>query len=76
MLGMLPVGSRPGDASARLSFLWSVRADGFEAFLDAPLPHWHQQLRLLWPAIERLCRGIGAALSPGAERALLHSPLC
>lgn len=49
MIGLLPVGSRPGDDIRRLSFFWSLPADGFEAFESAGLETWHQELRGLWP---------------------------
>ncbi len=52
MLGMLPVGVRPGDSAPKLSFFWSVPAAGFESWLAQPLAQWHAQLLELWPAIE------------------------
>lgn len=52
MIGMLPVGRRPGDAQPRMSFFWSVRGDGFEHWAAQPIADWHEQLRRLWPSLE------------------------
>ena len=51
MLGLLPVGARPGDPTPRMSFFWSVQADAFDAWAALPLEHWHAQLTGLWPQI-------------------------
>ena len=52
MIGMLPVGGRPGDPSAKLSFFWSLPVAAFEQWAVEPLAAWHAELRALWPAIE------------------------
>lgn len=49
MIGMLPVGSRPGDATPRLSFFWSLPCDELAAWQARGMDHWHQELRTLWP---------------------------
>lgn len=49
MAGLLPVGTRPGDPVARLSFFWSLRSDTQQAWEEQPLPEWKQELARLWP---------------------------
>lgn len=51
MIGLLPVGSRPGDAIPRMSFFWSLRTDEFAAWPQQALGDWHRQLVELWPAL-------------------------
>lgn len=52
MIGLLPVGTRPGDPTPRMSFFWSLRTAGFDAWSRQPLAAWRQQLLALWPALE------------------------
>ena len=52
MIGLLPVGTRPGDTTPRMSFFWSVPTHAFEPWAQQPLAQWHQEIRALWPAIE------------------------
>jgi 2-polyprenyl-6-methoxyphenol hydroxylase-like FAD-dependent oxidoreductase len=54
MAGMLPVGTRPGDATPKLSFFWSLPAAALEtAGQDAA--RWRSEVAALWPdAAERL----------------------
>lgn len=49
MVGLLPVGGCPGDPTRRLSFFWSLRTDGFDAWQTQGLDTWHEELRRLWP---------------------------
>lgn len=49
MAGLLPVGTRPGDATPRLSFFWSLRSDAQQAWEAQPLQVWKQELDMLWP---------------------------
>lgn len=51
MLGLLPVGTRPDDASARMSFFWSLHGDAFEPWAARPISDWHAELCTLWPAL-------------------------
>ena len=54
MVGMLPVGTRPGDATPRLSFFWSLPASELPvAGRDAA--RWREQVANVWPeAMRRL----------------------
>lgn len=60
MVGMLPVGTRPGDPVPRLSFFWSTPAASLDADV-ADARGWHQDVAAVWPeAAERL----GATIIP------------
>ncbi|QSX78225.1 FAD-dependent oxidoreductase [Agrilutibacter solisilvae] len=53
MIGMLPVGTRPGDDTPRLSFFWSLRTDALQASADPA--QWREDVAALWPeAAQRL----------------------
>lgn len=53
MAGMLPVGTRPGDPTPRLSFFWSLPATAFH--LDDDESRWRHSVAEVWPeAAERL----------------------
>lgn len=55
MIGLLPVGTRPGDNEQRLSFFWSLPRDGFQAWERDGLEPWLDEIAALWPeARERL----------------------
>ncbi|MGY3266989.1 FAD-dependent oxidoreductase [Lysobacter sp. HA35] len=56
MVGMLPVGTRPGDPVARLSFFWSLPATALDAGIaDADADAWRAEVENVWPAaMERL----------------------
>ena len=58
MVGLLPVGSCPGDATARLSFFWSLRTDAFEAWERKGLDAWQDELQRLWPEAAGVFAGI------------------
>jgi 2-polyprenyl-6-methoxyphenol hydroxylase-like FAD-dependent oxidoreductase len=47
MVGMLPVGTRPGDPTPRVSFFWSVRTDAFDTSHDAD--QWRRDVADVWP---------------------------
>ncbi len=61
MIGLLPVGGCPGDPTPRLSFFWSLRADGFDAWQAGGLAAWHDELRTLWPEAAPVFASIGDA---------------
>lgn len=58
MIGLLPVGTCPGDGTRRLSFFWSLPADGFDAWQAAGLDAWQSELRQLWPEAGAVMSGI------------------
>lgn len=70
MIGLLPVGHRPGDPTPRLSFFWSLPATGFDAWRAAGLPAWKREVATLWPEAVGLLDAIvdAAQLSPARYR--------
>ncbi|MCL7713253.1 FAD-dependent oxidoreductase [Stenotrophomonas mori] len=58
MIGLLPVGTRPGDATPRLSFFWSLPRDGFPAWEQAGLEPWLDEVAQLWPEARARLQGI------------------
>ena len=61
MIGLLPVGTRPGDPTPRLSFFWSLPTARFEAWSSAGLAPWLDEIRALWPEAHGLLDGIADA---------------
>jgi 2-polyprenyl-6-methoxyphenol hydroxylase-like FAD-dependent oxidoreductase len=47
MIGMLPVGTRPGDDTPRLSFFWSLPAASLQAASDEV--QWRRDVAQVWP---------------------------
>jgi 2-polyprenyl-6-methoxyphenol hydroxylase-like FAD-dependent oxidoreductase len=60
MVGLLPVGLRPGDPVRRLSFFWSVKTAEFAQWSEHRQDEFQQTLQALWPeaapVFERLPR--------------------
>lgn len=73
MAGMLPVGTRPGDATRRLSFFWSTPVAALDAGMD-DASAWRVELAALWPeAAERLeATAIPEALATARYRDAVH----
>lgn len=49
MIGLLPVGTRPGDQRPRVSFFWSVPRAGFDAWQQGGLAPWRAEIESIWP---------------------------
>jgi 2-polyprenyl-6-methoxyphenol hydroxylase-like FAD-dependent oxidoreductase len=49
MIGLLPVGTRPGDATPRLSFFWSLRTSEFDEWQTTGVGPWLDEVATLWP---------------------------
>lgn len=58
MIGLLPVGTRPGDPQPRLSFFWSLPRDGFAAWEQAGLEPWLEEIEGMWPQARQRLHGI------------------
>jgi 2-polyprenyl-6-methoxyphenol hydroxylase-like FAD-dependent oxidoreductase len=58
MVGVLPVGTRPGDDTPRLSFFWSLPTAEFDRWSGPGVPAWRQEVTDLWPAIGDRLQGI------------------
>ncbi len=54
MIGLLPVGTRPGDATPRLSFFWSLPTTAFDGWQAGRFEDWHADVAAIWPAAARL----------------------
>lgn len=61
MAGMLPVGARPGDATPRLSFFWSLPAAALAQWPDGDLAVWKAGVSRLWPELEPMLEGVTEA---------------
>ncbi len=70
MMGLLPVGTRPGDPVPRLSFFWSLPSADFALWRETGLDSWKQEAAELWPQASGLLAGIlqSARLLPAAYR--------
>lgn len=60
MIGMLPVGTRPDDATPRLSFFWSLPTATFERWHGAGIEGWRREVVAIWPAVETQLAGLQA----------------
>ena len=54
MIGMLPVGTRPGDAVPRVSFFWSLPVAAFDGWQAAALDDWRGAVSGIWPEAAQL----------------------
>lgn len=58
MAGVMPSGRAAPEAPVSLTYFWSIRADGYDAFRAAPLSHWKGAARKLWPETDTLLHQI------------------
>jgi 2-polyprenyl-6-methoxyphenol hydroxylase-like FAD-dependent oxidoreductase len=49
MIGLLPVGTRPGDDTPMLSFFWSLPVSAFERWPAGGFAAWRDEVATLWP---------------------------
>lgn len=49
MVGVLPVGSRPGSPERLATFFWSLKADDHAAWRGGGMEAWKAEVRALWP---------------------------
>ena len=49
MVGVLPVGARPGSPDRLATFFWSLRTEDHAAWRAAGLDTWKAEVRALWP---------------------------
>lgn len=61
MIGVLPVGTRPGDHTARVSFFWSLPRHSFDAWEREGLGAWRNEMHALWPEAAELVASIDDA---------------
>ena len=58
MIGLLPVGTRPGDDVPRLSFFWSLPRADFEAWEQRGLQPWLDEVEQIWPQARQRLQGV------------------
>ncbi|TDK26017.1 FAD-dependent monooxygenase [Luteimonas aestuarii] len=58
MIGLLPVGTCPGDDQRKLSFFWSLPVASFERWQADGVETWKQEVAALWPEAAALLSGI------------------
>ena len=58
MIGLLPVGTRPGDDTARLSFFWSLPTAMFDAWQARGMEAWKGEVVALWPEAAPLLQDV------------------
>jgi 2-polyprenyl-6-methoxyphenol hydroxylase-like FAD-dependent oxidoreductase len=58
MIGLLPVGTRPGDDTPRLSFFWSLPVADFDRWQQQGLQPWLAEIAGLWPQAHQCLQGI------------------
>jgi 2-polyprenyl-6-methoxyphenol hydroxylase-like FAD-dependent oxidoreductase len=51
MIGILPIGHRPGEPTPLVAFFWSLRVRDHEAWLAGGLAHWKDRVLAAWPQI-------------------------
>lgn len=49
MVGVMPIGTRKDASQAEAAFFWSLRQDDYQAWADAPLDEWKDDVLALWP---------------------------
>jgi salicylate hydroxylase len=50
MVGVLPIGLAPGSAKPKAAFFWSLRVDHLQAWREAGLDRWKDEVLRVWPA--------------------------
>ncbi|HSX64392.1 MAG TPA: NAD(P)/FAD-dependent oxidoreductase, partial [Pseudoxanthomonas sp.] len=58
MIGLLPVGTRPGDDTPRLSFFWSLPASDFDGWQERGMAVWREEVARLWPEAEQRLQAV------------------
>ncbi|MGV8960717.1 MAG: FAD-dependent oxidoreductase [Stenotrophomonas sp.] len=58
MIGLLPVGTRPGDDTPKLSFFWSLPRADFMAWEQRGLEPWLEEVGRLWPEARERLHGV------------------
>lgn len=73
MVGMLPVGSRPGDPARRLSFFWSAPCAALDRGIDDPV-QWRSDVAAVWPEAAARLRddAMPSALKVARYRDVVH----
>lgn len=51
MIGVLPIGTLPGETRPKATLFWSLPAESYDQWRAAGLSDWKAQAKTLWPAI-------------------------
>ncbi|EDP62083.1 monooxygenase, FAD-binding protein [alpha proteobacterium BAL199] len=49
MIGVLPIGTLPGETTGKAAIFWSLPRDGHEVWVRCGLDGWRDEVRALWP---------------------------
>ena len=52
MVGVLPIGLRPGDPTPQCAFFWSMKPAGYGSWRERGLDAWKDEVRAIWPQTE------------------------
>ena len=58
MIGVLPVGTRPGEATPQISFFWSLPRAAMDDWHQGGLARWRDEVVALWPEVAPLLAGL------------------
>ena len=58
MVGVLPIGRRPGSQTDETAFFWSIKPANYDAWRAAGLDAWKNDVRALWPQTAALLDAI------------------
>lgn len=58
MVGVLPVGRRPGEAQPLATFFWSLKHEDYDAWRLRGLAAWREEVAALWPETRPVLDGI------------------
>lgn len=58
MIGLLPVGTRPGNDEPQLSFFWSLPRDRFAQWERDGMARWLDEIAALWPQAHARLAGV------------------
>lgn len=58
MVGVLPIGLAPGSSKPKAAFFWSLRVDRLQAWREAGLDVWKEDVLRVWPATAPLLEQI------------------
>ncbi|MEM9792708.1 MAG: NAD(P)/FAD-dependent oxidoreductase [Pseudomonadota bacterium] len=58
MIGVLPIGTLPGDPTQRAAVFWSLPSTGEAAFRARPIEVWKAEAVALWPEIAPFLAGV------------------
>jgi 2-polyprenyl-6-methoxyphenol hydroxylase-like FAD-dependent oxidoreductase len=61
MIGLLPVGTRPGNDTPQLSFFWSLPRDRFAQWERDGMVRWLDEVAALWPQAHERLAGVTAS---------------